>query len=206
MHQFFRERISEAFFVHRSSATTVGPIDYRQPLRFSEAGPGPGDGPRLVACAVANVTDSDLIPSKRGCTPFVFDDVQMGLTERMLPSRYARRASATYEFAADQNYRDATIPAAELTQMSAAKPPRPLRAGRTCASRPTASSSRWATRGWGCGSRIPCGWQRSAWCRDYSPSGGTRRRGWPGMPSRRRTGPTSPRRRRPLTRAPTATN
>jgi hypothetical protein len=122
MHQFFRERISDAFFVHRSSATKVGPIDYRQPLRFSEAGPGPGAGPRLVACAVANVTDSDLIPSKRGCTPFVFDDAQMGLTERMLPSRYARRASATYEFAADQNYRDATIPAAVAMSAAAFSP------------------------------------------------------------------------------------
>ncbi len=122
MHHFFRERISEAFFVHRSSATKVGPIDYRQPLRFSDAGPDPGKGPRLVACAVANVTDSDLIPSNRGCTPFVFDDAQMGLTERMLPSRYARRSSATYEFAADQNYRDATIPAAVAMSAAAFSP------------------------------------------------------------------------------------
>jgi hypothetical protein len=122
MHQFFRERISEAFFVYRRSETKVDPIDYRRPLRFSEAAPGPGDGPRLIACAVANVTDSDLIPSKRGCTPFVFDDAKMGLTERILPRRYAQRSSAAYEFAADEYYRDATIPAAVAMSAAAFSP------------------------------------------------------------------------------------
>ncbi|MDT5178673.1 MAG: hypothetical protein QOJ95_2871 [Mycobacterium sp.] len=122
MHQFFRERISAAFFVFRSSRTKADPIDYRRPLRFSEAGPGPGKGPRLIACAVANVTDSDLIPSKRGCTPFVFDDAKMGLTERVLPRRYAQRSSAAYEFAADEYYRDATIPAAVAMSAAAFSP------------------------------------------------------------------------------------
>lgn len=124
MHQFFRERISKAFFVHRSSDTKVGPIDYRQPLRFSQSAPrdGKSDGPRLVSCAVANVIDSDLIPSKRGCTPFVFDDQRMGLTDRMLPNEYARRPSAAYEFLADPGYRDATIPAAVAMSAAAFSP------------------------------------------------------------------------------------
>lgn len=121
LHHFFRERISDAFFVQRSSATEVSKIDYRLPLRFSQAGPDEA-GPRLVACAVANVTDSDLIPSKRNCTPFVFDDAQIGMPDRMLESDFARRASASFEFVADRNFRDATIPAAVAMSAAAFSP------------------------------------------------------------------------------------
>lgn len=120
LHHFFRERISNSFFVHRSSETTVASIDYRQPLRFSRA--SPRKGPRLVSCAVANVSDAETIPSKRGCTPFVFDDAQMGLTDRVLPNATARRSSAMYEFAADYSYRDATIPAAVAMSAAAFSP------------------------------------------------------------------------------------
>lgn len=120
LHQFFRERISNAFFVRRSSEFTVAPIDYHEPLRFSKA--APASGPRLVACAVANVSDPEVIPSQRGCTPFVFDDAHMGLTDRMLPNDFARRPSAMFEFAADYNYRDATIPAAVAMSAAAFSP------------------------------------------------------------------------------------
>jgi hypothetical protein len=121
MHHFFRERIADAFFVRRTE-TAVDPIDYHVPLRFSKAAPPADKGPRLVACAVANVTDQELVPSKRGCTPFVFGHNRMGLTDRLLPEGAARRASSLYEFASDEFYRDATIPAAVAISAAAFSP------------------------------------------------------------------------------------
>jgi hypothetical protein len=97
-------------------------VPYRRPLRFSDAAPPDGRGPQLVACAVANVSDEEIVPSRRGCVPFVFDHHQIGLTDRLLPDGAARRVSATYEFAADARYRDATIPAAVAMSAAAFSP------------------------------------------------------------------------------------
>ncbi len=121
MHHFFRERIAEAFFVRRTGEA-IDSIDYNVPLRFSQAAPGAGEGPRLVCCAVANVSDQDLVPSRRGCTPFVFGHSRMGLTDRLLPEVAARRDSSLYEFAADEFYRDVTIPAAVAMSAAALSP------------------------------------------------------------------------------------
>ncbi len=120
LHHFFRERISNAFLVRRSEGG-VEPVPYRRPLRFSEAEPRDG-GPALVACAVANVSDSELVPSRRGCTPFVFGHGRIGLTDPFLPSGAAQRHSASYEFAADSYYRDATVPAAVAISAAAFSP------------------------------------------------------------------------------------
>ena len=120
MHHFFRERISYAFFVRRRP-NVVEPVPYERPLRFSEALPVDG-GPQLVACAVANVSDEEIVPSKRNCTPFVFDNEKIGLTDGLLPRGAAQRASATYEFAADPRFRDATIPAAAAMSAAAFSP------------------------------------------------------------------------------------
>jgi hypothetical protein len=121
MHHFFRERISLAFLVRRLP-NKVEPVPYQRPLRYSQAAPPADRGPRLVTCAVANVTDQNLVPSRRGCTPFVFDHERMGLTDRMLPEGAALRPSAVYEFAADYAYRDATIPAAVAISAAAFSP------------------------------------------------------------------------------------
>ncbi len=120
MHHFFRERISRTFLVKRGR-TAVEPIPYKKPLRFSESSPG-DDGPRLVACAVANVSDDRFVPSGRGCTPFIFDDQRIGLVDRLLPDDTGRPPSATYEFAADHRHRDATIPAAVAMSAAAFSP------------------------------------------------------------------------------------
>ena len=121
LHHFFRERISYAFLVRRKGQD-VEPLPYKRALRFSEALPPSGRGPQLVACAVANVSDEEIVPSRRGCVPFVFDHHRIGLTDQLLPERAAQRASATYEFAADARYRDATIPAAVAMSAAAFSP------------------------------------------------------------------------------------
>jgi excisionase family DNA binding protein len=120
MHYFFRERIFGAFFLRRTK-TEVQPIDYKLPLRFSQAKPLDG-GPRLCSCAVANVSDQELVPSQRGCTPFIFGHSRIGLTDKLLPDGAARRVSSVYEFAADDFYRDATIPAAVAISAAAFAP------------------------------------------------------------------------------------
>lgn len=132
LHHFYRERLSHAFLVRREGSM-IEPVAYRTPLRFSEAEPplatarGSGGvgrriGPRLVACAVANVSDPELVPSDRDCTPFVFGHAEIGLTDRLLPAGQATSASGMYEFAADPGYRDATIPAAMAMSGAAVSP------------------------------------------------------------------------------------
>lgn len=121
LHHFFRERIAFAFLVRRRFLR-IDSLPYEEPLRFSRSRPPAGKGPRLVTCAVANASDATLIPSQRGCTPFVFDDEAIGLTDRMLPKEDARQGSATYEFAADYGYRDATVPAAVAMSAAAFSP------------------------------------------------------------------------------------
>lgn len=120
LHHFYRERLSWAFLLRRSGRR-VEPVTYKIPLRFSDSSPQDG-GPRLVSCAVANVGDLDLVPSDRGCTPFVFDDHRIGLTDQLLPAGQAITPSVMYEFAADRGYRDATIPAAMAMSGAALSP------------------------------------------------------------------------------------
>jgi hypothetical protein len=119
LHHFFRERIAYAFLVRRHQGEIV-PIPYERPLRFSRL--KATDGPQLVSCAVANATDEAIVPSQRGCTPFVFDSEEIGLTDRLLPAKSARRASRIYEFAADPYFRDATVPAAIAMSAAAFSP------------------------------------------------------------------------------------
>jgi len=121
LHHFYRERLSYAYLVRRRSGL-VAPINYEEPLRFSASAPPVERGPRLVSCAVANVTDSDVVPEKRGCTPFVFDDGRIGLTDHLLPPGAASVASVMYEYAADRLHRDATIPAAMAMSGAAFSP------------------------------------------------------------------------------------
>lgn len=110
LHHFYRERLSSAYLVRRTATGAPQQIDYSEALRFSQSAPQDG-GPRLVSCAVANVTDFDVVPTDRDCTSFVFGHDVMGLTDEILPDG-ATVPSAVYEFAADFRYRDATIPAA----------------------------------------------------------------------------------------------
>ena len=121
LHHFYRERLAYAYLVRRRRGL-VAPIDYEKPLRFSESRPPVDRGPRLVACAVANVTDSEVVPEKRGCTPFIFDDARIGMTEALLPESAAMVISPLYEYAADRLYRDATIPAAMAMSGAAVSP------------------------------------------------------------------------------------
>ncbi len=107
LHHFYRERISYAFIQQRYGDSSR-PLPYEDPLQFSKSRPADG-GPELVACAVANVSDVEYVAADRGCMPFVFDWERIGLTDRSLPVRVD---AMTYEFAADYQYREATVPGA----------------------------------------------------------------------------------------------
>lgn len=111
LHHYYRERLCSAYLVGRDENGVPQALDYTTTLRYSDSAPPRGHGPELVTCAVANVTDLDVVPTGRACTPFVFTHTQMGMTEEILPSS-ALAPSADYEFAADSRGRDATIPAA----------------------------------------------------------------------------------------------
>lgn len=121
LHHFYRERLSFAFIVRRTRKG-AGPLPYKEALRFSESRPPHRKGPRLVACAVANINDPGLVPAGRGCAPFVFDDARIGLTDQQLPSGAAMTRSQLFEFTADRRFRDATIPAAMAMSGSAVSP------------------------------------------------------------------------------------
>ena len=107
LHHFYRERISYAFIQQRYG-TSSRPLPYEDLLQFSKSRPADG-GPELVACAVANVSDVEYVAADRGCMPFVFDWEEIGLTDRALPVRVD---ATTFEFAADYQFREATVPGA----------------------------------------------------------------------------------------------
>lgn len=128
LHHFYRERLSSAYLVRRGRRGRPEQIDYTRALRFSASAPYRQEGtdqvrvgPALVSCAVANVNDSDVVPTDRGCTPFVFTHRHMGLSEEILPDE-AMVPSEVYEFAADSRGRDATIPAAMAISGAAFSP------------------------------------------------------------------------------------
>lgn len=122
LHRFYKERLSWAFIIERTPGS-AGPLQYRKPLRFSQSRPpSRRKGPRLVACAVANINDPGVVPVGRGCTPFVFDDSHIGLTDQQLPSGAALVPSQLFEFTADRRFEDATIPAAMAMSGAAFSP------------------------------------------------------------------------------------
>jgi hypothetical protein len=121
LHHFYRERLSFAYLARRGKGGAPEPVEYSEPLRFSESRPPSDKGPGLVSCAVANVTDTFLVPTDRDCTPFVFEHSCIGLSDRMLPAA-ALSPSALYEFDADFRHRDATIPAAMAISGAAFSP------------------------------------------------------------------------------------
>lgn len=125
LHHYYRERLSSAFLVQRTKTGVPKELKYSKPLSFSAANPGDDPatrhGPKLITCAVANVSDPDVVPTKRACTPFVFSHDKIGLTEDTLPDS-AQVTSDIYEFAADSRYRDATIPAAMAISGAAFSP------------------------------------------------------------------------------------
>lgn len=122
LHRFYKERLSWAFIIERTPGS-ARPLGYRKALRFSESKPpSDGNGPRLVACAVANINDPGVVPVGRGCTPFVFDDSRIGLTDQQLPSGSALVRSQLFEFTADRRFADATIPAAMAMSGAAFSP------------------------------------------------------------------------------------
>lgn len=122
LHRFYKERLSWAFIIERTPGS-AGPLQYRKPLRFSESRPpSRRKGPRLVACAVANINDPGVVPVGRGCTPFVFDDSHIGLTDQQLPSGAALVRSQLFEFTAGRRFEDATIPAAMAMSGAAFSP------------------------------------------------------------------------------------
>jgi hypothetical protein len=120
LHYFYRERLSKAFVLERTS-TGIRPVDYAVQLRFSEARPPEGDGPELVACASANVSDNEVVPADRNCVPYSFGHQTIGLSGELFPPE-ARTSSRLFELNADRSYRVATIPAAMAMSGAAFSP------------------------------------------------------------------------------------
>ena len=123
LHPFYRERLQTAYLVERDPNTGAAvSLDYSKPLAYSEYGKAPKQGPQLIVAAVANVTDSDFVPSQRDCVPFVFDPAQIGIVgDASLPSG-GRRPTHDYELEADYLRREVTVPAAMAISGAAFSP------------------------------------------------------------------------------------
>jgi hypothetical protein len=77
LHHFYRERISYAFLQQRVGGTTQ-PLSLPGAAAILEVRTRRRDGPELIACAVANVSDVEYVPADRRATPFVFDHRSIG--------------------------------------------------------------------------------------------------------------------------------
>lgn len=123
LHPFYRERLQTAYLVERDPNTGAAvSLDYSKPLTYSEYAKAPQHGPQLIVAAVANVTDSDFVPSQRDCVPFVFDPHLIGIVgDTSLPSG-GRRSTRDYELEADYLRREVTVPAAMAISGAAFSP------------------------------------------------------------------------------------
>ncbi len=80
MSPFYRARLDKAFLPQYTDADPLV-----SPLTINDlATRPPGDGPELVLCATANIKDSDLLPSLRNGSTFVFGD-RIGLSDQSFP-------------------------------------------------------------------------------------------------------------------------
>jgi hypothetical protein len=78
VHPFYKERLSSAFAVTRSSAGTAAEeIPFDTPIRFSGY---TKDRPTLVVCAAVNTDEEGVAPSGRGCAPFTFSAARCGIS------------------------------------------------------------------------------------------------------------------------------
>lgn len=118
LHTFYRERLSRAFMLERLPDNKVQQVPYVEPLRFSQLRSG---RPELMSCAVANVSDGDLVPTDRNCVPFVFTHDWIGISDETFPSK-SRAPSILFERAADRRCRLVTVPAAMAISGAAISP------------------------------------------------------------------------------------
>ncbi len=123
LHPYYRERLQTAYLVERKDNGAAVSLDYRKPLLYSESGKaGKDGGPQLIIAGVANVTDSDFVPTQRDCVPFVFDPDQIGIIGDTSLPKGGRRETAAYELEADYLRREVTVPAAMAISGAAFSP------------------------------------------------------------------------------------
>jgi Patatin-like phospholipase len=91
LHPYYRERLASAYTVRRErrgDTTVAEPVPFEEPLSLTKVAPGANgvDGPRLVICTAANITDES-VPPGRGCLSFTFTTEDVGLSDSPLIPR-----------------------------------------------------------------------------------------------------------------------
>ncbi len=109
LHPYYRERLSTAYLVRRTSDDTADDYDYAMPMPYSRWGASPDSGPQLVTVASANAFDPEFIPPDRGCVPFVFDPRLTGIVGDLSLPDGGLEPTAAYETRADYRQRDVTV-------------------------------------------------------------------------------------------------
>ncbi|MEN3304349.1 MAG: hypothetical protein V7603_551 [Micromonosporaceae bacterium] len=128
MHRYYRERLASAFTIRRvrkDGRDFAEPVPYDQPLSLAAVAPGRNgvQGPELIICAAANITDES-VPPGRGCVPFTFTTREIGLASP--PPAFAggeRRARLPVEeYEAATGKRRPTLPGAVAISGAAISP------------------------------------------------------------------------------------
>jgi len=117
LNPFYRRRLGGAFFVRREADGSVSQQSVHEPVKFSELATG-DLFPELIVCAAANVSDEGVTPPGRNATSFRFSKEAIGGPLLSEPSPSAE----TYEQAAKDAGRDASIPAAVAVSGAAVSP------------------------------------------------------------------------------------
>jgi hypothetical protein len=127
MHPFYRRRLAETFLLRRTDDGHTEPVPYSEPQLLSEVRPSGMQGPGLVLCAAANISDPEYIPTQRECSPFRFATSgptaapRIGLSDSWrLPG--GMRDAVAFEGAADPYRREATLAAAMAISGAAVAP------------------------------------------------------------------------------------
>ncbi len=128
LHRYYRERLASAFTVRRvrdNGRDCAEPVPYDQPLSLAKLAPGADgvQGPELIICAAANITDES-VPPGRGCVPFTFTTREIGLASPPpIFDRGKRSARLTVEeYEAATGARRPTLPGAVAISGAAVSP------------------------------------------------------------------------------------
>ncbi|MDQ6651016.1 MAG: hypothetical protein M3Z02_12995 [Actinomycetota bacterium] len=129
LHPYYREQLASEYTLRRvrdGQQVRAEPVPYQHPLSLSSVAPTDDNGPELVICAAANVTDTSVPPGRR-CVSFTFTTRDVGAALRSpVPMRSAvqddpyRASVADYERGAGR--RLVTLPGAVAVSAAAVSP------------------------------------------------------------------------------------
>jgi hypothetical protein len=115
LYPYYKQRLQSAYILERTSPTTVAPMPFDDFVYLDDG--KPPEGPELVLCAAANISDVGVMPPGRRSVSFTFSRTEVGGPE----VGYVRTPEL-YDRLSPARQRDVTLPAAMAISGAAVSP------------------------------------------------------------------------------------